>query len=123
VSKILLSINPHHVENILSGVKKFEFRKVRCKREVESILIYSTSPQMKVVGEAKVRQIIEDELAEVWEITGRESGISYDFFSEYYMGRDTAVAYELEDVEVFPEPKELSDFGVTHAPQSFVYVA
>lgn len=26
-----MSINPEHVENILSGVKRYEFRKVRCR--------------------------------------------------------------------------------------------
>lgn len=123
MSKMLLSINPQHVVNILSGVKKFEFRKVRCRREVESILIYATSPEMKVVGEARVLQIIEDAPEEVWELTRHESGISYDFFSDYFSGHDTAIAYHLDNVQVFPEPKDLADFGLTHAPQSFAYVA
>lgn len=42
---MLLSINPEHVENILSGVKKIEFRKVRCKSDVNKIIIYATAPQ------------------------------------------------------------------------------
>ena len=47
---ILLSINPNHVENILNGTKRYEFRKKVCKRHVDKILIYSTTPIMKVVG-------------------------------------------------------------------------
>lgn len=53
--KILLSINPNHVENIFNGTKKYEFRKVECKKPVDKIIIYSTSPIKKVVGEALVK--------------------------------------------------------------------
>ena len=41
--KLLMSINPEHVENILAGTKKFEFRKSKCKEQIESIVIYSTA--------------------------------------------------------------------------------
>lgn len=123
MSRMLLSINPEHVRNIVSGKKKFEFRKVRCRRDINSIVIYSTSPEMKVVAEAKVVRIIEDDIDRVWKLTASKSGISYAFFREYYSGRKTAVAYQLTDVEEFPEPKSLSDFGLSHAPQSFAYVA
>ena len=51
---ILLSINPNHVENIMNGTKRYEYRKVACKRQVDKILIYSTNPIMRVVGEADV---------------------------------------------------------------------
>ncbi len=49
---MLLSINPEHVEKILTGQKQFEFRKVRCRSDVSKIVIYATSPVMKIVGEA-----------------------------------------------------------------------
>jgi len=51
--KILLSINPEHVENILNGSKLFEFRKIRCKNNVDKIIIYATFPVMRVVAEVK----------------------------------------------------------------------
>lgn len=52
--KVLMSINPEHVNNIMSGKKVYEFRKVKCKKKIDSIVIYSTSPIMKIVGEAEV---------------------------------------------------------------------
>lgn len=67
--KMLLSINPEHVENILSGIKRYEFRKVRCRSDVDKMLIYSTAPVMMVVGEAEIVSIIEDEPEIVWELT------------------------------------------------------
>ena len=67
--QMLLSINPEHVESILCGKKQFEFRKVRCKEDVEKIYIYSTAPVMKVVAEADVDEIIEDDILTVWNLT------------------------------------------------------
>jgi len=58
---ILLSINPQHVDNILKGQKSYEFRKTLCKQKVDKILIYSTSPVMKVVGEAEVETVLKGE--------------------------------------------------------------
>lgn len=54
--KILLSINPEHVENIFNGNKKYEYRKIKCKEKVDKIIIYSTAPIMQVVGEAEVKR-------------------------------------------------------------------
>lgn len=120
---MLLSINPEHVENILSGTKRYEFRKVRCRFDVNKMLIYSTAPVMMVVGEAEIVSIIEDEPEIVWELTSDYSGIAKKFFDHYYKDKDKAVAYKLGKVEKYPEPLRLSDFGITFAPQSFVYVS
>lgn len=40
---ILLSIHPEHVKKIISGEKKFEFRKVKTRKyQPNKIFIYST---------------------------------------------------------------------------------
>ena len=52
--RVLLSINPEYVEKIFSGEKEFEFRKNRCKSDVNKMVIYCTSPVMKVIGEADI---------------------------------------------------------------------
>ncbi|MDD2245320.1 MAG: hypothetical protein PHR13_12030 [Dysgonamonadaceae bacterium] len=120
--KMLLSVNPEHVDNILSGVKQFEFRKVRCKRDVESILIYATSPVMLVVGEAEVREVIEGAPESVWKLTTDFAGVSKPFFDRYYKNKKKAIAYRLGKVERYLQPLPLSAFGISFAPQSFVYV-
>lgn len=76
---ILLSINPNHVENILNGSKKYEFRKKACKRHVDKILIYSTTPIMKIVGEAEVEDVLVDEPETIWKKTKAKSGIDKIF--------------------------------------------
>jgi len=120
--KMLLSVNPEHVDNILSGVKQFEFRKVRCKRDVDSILIYATSPVKLVVGEVEVLEVIEDAPESVWKLTSEFAGVSKSFFDQYYNKNDKAIAYRLGKVEKYLTPLQLSDLGISFAPQSFVYV-
>jgi len=120
--KMLLSINPEHVENIMNGNKKFEFRKVRCRPEVDKIIIYATSPVMKVVGEADVIDIIVDFPEQVWEQTSKFAGISKQFYDRYYQNKEVAVAYRLGKVRKYKNPLTLADFGINFAPQSFVYV-
>ena len=123
MSGALLSINPQHVERILDGTKRFEFRKVKTRRDVNRIVIYSTSPVGLVVGEAEVTAVVEGHPAEVWEATQPFGGISREFFDEYYAGRDRAVAYQLGAVVEYGSPKSLAELGVKAAPQSFVYLA
>lgn len=120
--KILLSINPKHVENIMAGTKRYEFRKIQCKEKVDKIIIYSTSPVMKVVGEADVMDIIVNNPERVWEATANYAGITKGFFDDYYRNRDKAVAYKLGNVKQYKKPKDLSYYGLNNAPQSFVYV-
>ena len=69
---ILISINPEHVENIFNGTKKYEYRKIKCKQDIDKIIIYSTSPIMKIVGEAKVEEILEGSPEKIWNITKKQ---------------------------------------------------
>ena len=119
---ILLSINPQYVERIMCGEKKFEFRKNVCKRNVDKIVIYSTSPVMKVVGEAEVEEVLVDEPQKIWNVTEEYSGVEREFFEEYYEGREQAVAYKLKGVIKYEKPKKLEEYGVKNAPQSFCYL-
>lgn len=119
---ILLSINPKHVENILNGTKKYEFRKNVCKRKVDKIIIYSTFPIMEIVGEAEIEDVLIDKPESLWKKTRKYSGIDKVFFDQYYQGKNQAVAYQLKSVKRYKSPKQLIDYGLKNAPQSFAYV-
>ena len=122
MKKILISINPEHVENILSGIKKYEYRKVAAKDDISSIIIYETTPVKRVVAEAEIIDVLMCGQEEVWELTKEGSGISKKFFDKYFKDKEVAYAYKLGEIKVFETPKTLSDFGIRTAPQSFVYV-
>lgn len=119
---MLISINPEHVENIFNGSKKYEYRKIRCKQDIDKIIIYSTYPIMKVVGEAKVEKILEDSPDNIWEETKKYSGIDLNFYQKYFKDRSKAIAYKLTNIKKYSDPKELSSYGIKSAPQSFIYV-
>lgn len=120
--QMLLSINPQYVASIISGKKKYEYRKVRCREDVDSILIYETAPTKRVIGEAAIDDILEDSLDTVWRMTGEFSGITKGFFDKYYRGKDKAIAYHLGKLRIFDKPLTLEDIGVSCAPQSFRYM-
>ena len=122
MKKILISINPEHVENILSGIKKYEYRKVAAKDDISSIIIYETTPVKRVVAEAEIIDVLMCGPEELWELTKEGSGISKKFFDKYFKDKEVAYAYKLGEIQVFETPKTLSDFGIRTAPQSFVYV-
>lgn len=122
MSQMLLSINPEHVDNILSGKKQFEFRKVRCKSDINKIIIYSTAPVMRIVAEAEIEEIIEGDILTVWKLTKDYAGVSYNFYRKYYRGKKKAIAYKLGEVRPYAKPQKLSDIGISNAPQSFVYL-
>ena len=103
--KILLSINPEHVANIMAGSKKYEFRKVKCKGAVQKIFIYATAPIMQVVGEVEVLEVIEEKPEHVWEKTAEFSGISRMFFDRYFEDKEKAIAYRLGEVKKYRKPK------------------
>ncbi len=121
--QMLLSINPEYVTSILQGEKQYEYRKFRCRDEVDKIIIYATAPQKQVVAEAEIAEILEDSVLNVWRQTKQHSGVSYRFFRKYYKGKKHAFAYHLKNIVVYENPRTLKDIGVTCAPQSYCYIS
>lgn len=119
---ILISINPEYVERIFNGSKTFEFRRKPPKRAVDKILIYETSPVMKVVGEAEVIEVLAMSPDDLWDETRSHAGISKLLFDKYFCGQDIGYAYRLGKVTKYEEPLDLGHYGIKRAPQSFMYV-
>ena len=106
MSAMLLSIKPQYAEMIIKGTKKYEFRTRKCRDDIKKIIFYATAPKSQ----------------EIWKKTKFGSGIPASFFKEYYKNREVAVAYKLANVRAYETPKALKDYGITHVPQSFIYL-
>lgn len=119
---MLLSIKPMYADKILQGEKLYEFRKIRCKKEVNKILFYATAPQSQVVGEAYIDCVLENTPAQIWKVAKSAAGITRKCFFEYYSKKEVAIAYKLKNVTMYDKPKRLSSYGVAHPPQSYVYI-
>ena len=121
--KILLSIKPQFALKIYDGTKKFEFRKNIFKNSnINTVVVYASSPMQKVIGEFTIDEIMEEEPETLWEMTKKHSGITKDFFDEYFYNRNRAFAIKVKDITRYKEPKDLIDFDLNFAPQSFVYL-
>lgn len=123
--KALLSIKPEFVEEIIEGRKKFEYRKKLFKRsDISSIVVYATKPYGKVVGEFEIETILEENIDKLWSDTKHLSGISEEFFYEYFKDRDSGFAIQIKRFKEYKKHLELSEFDSTikAAPQSFCYI-
>ncbi|MFJ7939186.1 ASCH domain-containing protein [Peribacillus sp. NPDC096622] len=122
--KVLLSIKPEFVEEIVQGKKKFEYRKNIFKRnDISSIVVYATKPFGKVVGEFEIENIIIDKPNNLWQQTKEHSGITKSFFNSYFEGRNTGFAIQIKEFKKYEIPLDLFEFDNTlkAPPQSFCY--
>lgn len=122
MATILLSIKPEYVERIFNGSKKYEFRKHLAQKNISKIIVYSTYPEMKIVGEVQVLNTLSMAKTPLWELTKKEAGISRNKYREYFAACHMAHAYVLGDAKKYDISKTLSEYGVTQAPQSFIYL-
>jgi len=121
---VLLSMKPKHAENILNGLKLYEFRKNIFRRnDYEKVLIYSSSPVKKLVGFFIVGKIIEEHPIVLWEQLNQFSGLTEKEFFEYFKNHKKGYAIEIKQAVKFNDPIEpieiLPNFM---APQSFCYI-
>ncbi len=120
---VLLSIKPEFAHKIFEGSKKFEFRKQVFKdASVKKVIVYSSSPEQKVIGEFEIETILSDTPNNIWIQTKLYSGISQEFYDEYFKGRDNAYAIKVASTKRYRKEKSLADYNVQSAPQSFAYV-
>jgi predicted transcriptional regulator len=121
--KVLLSIKPEFVREIFQGRKKFEYRKNVFTKHVTQVVVYSTKPEGMIVGEFSVKKILSDTPEKLWKKTSLVSGISKEFFDQYFEGRDKGYALQIENPVLYKEPINPFDvFTSFVAPQSFKYI-
>ncbi len=121
--RVLLSIKPEFAEKIFSGEKEFEFRRAIFKKsEVRTVVVYASSPVQKVIGEFEIDYIIRDNVRSLWTKTQLVSGISREYFYEYFGDKEVGFAIRIKKARRYDVPLCLKkDFGLV-PPQSYVYL-
>jgi len=123
---VLLSIKPEFADRILSGEKRYEFRKsvFRDPGAVDSVIMYASSPVKRIVGFFTFSEIIEFPPKVLWQKYGDRSGIANEErFFEYFEGKETGYALKIEEVSEFAEPVDpTSAVEGFRPPVSFKYV-
>lgn len=120
--KILLPIKEEYIERILNGEKKYEYRHCLAQKKIDTIILYATAPKCVVVGEVSVIGRIEKPPTVLWEETKKYAGITRKKYREYFSGKKNAKAYVLGKPIRYSREMPLEEFGLTHAPQSFIYL-
>ncbi|MAM76639.1 helix-turn-helix domain-containing protein [uncultured Tistrella sp.] len=123
---IVISIKPNYSGKIFDGIKTIELR----RRFPSSVIsgatayIYSTSPEMALVGTTKIENVERLELSTLWKKHGRSASIKKIDFDEYFSGLKEGFALKLSMPRRFARPLTLPElkerFGFK-APQSFLY--
>jgi len=122
--KVILSIKPEFANKIFEGTKKYEFRRAIFKNpEVKKVVVYSSSPVQKVIGEFEIERIISHELETLWNKTKKYSGISEDFFFEYFGDKEYGFAIKIKNTKLYRTPKCIREDYNLFPPQSFLYLA
>ena len=119
---LLISIKPEFVKKILAYEKLYEFRKSIFKEDVDKIFIYSTYPVKKIVGYFEVGEIICETPHELWNSFSEVSGISKKDFFKYYANSNEGFAIKIDNLHIFEEYIDMSQYDDFRAPQSFCYV-
>jgi len=121
--KVLLSIKPEFAFKIFEGKKKFEFRRVIFKNpDVKTVIVYASSPIQRVIGEFEIDNILSSDPHEIWKQTKKYSGISEDFFYEYFADREIAYAIKIKNTKKYRRPLNLRDDFNVEPPQSYMYL-
>lgn len=120
--KVVLSIKPEFAFKIFDGTKKYEFRKAIFKNEnIKSIIVYASSPVQKVIGEFEIDQVLNHDIDTLWSLTQEFSGITEEFYYEYFANREQGFAIKIKEAKRYKKPKCLrEDFNLL-PPQSFAY--
>jgi predicted transcriptional regulator len=124
---LLLAVHPKYAKLIINGEKLIEFRRNRPHVvSGQGILIYSTSPEMALVGTCYLGGINEAATSELWMAHQDVAGVDQREFEAYFAGRHTGIALSLVDPYEISEPISLNTLRVFwpgfNPPRSYRYI-
>ncbi|OZG68439.1 phage associated protein [Bifidobacterium aquikefiri] len=123
--RVLMSIKPCFANAILSGEKRYEYRRrIFSDTSVNTMLIYATHPVSKVIGQVHIDAIMHDDLETIWRNTHEFGCIDHDSFIQYFTDLSEAYAIKLSDPRRYASGLRLCQLSnrITRPPQSFMYV-
>ena len=120
--KVLLSIKPEFAEMIFNGSKKYEFRRKIFNKNIKTVIVYVSSPVKKVIGEFEIESIINDDLEKLWLKTKDYSGITKEYFFEYFNNKEKGYAIKIKKTKRYKQLLSIIDDFKKTPPQSFIYI-
>ena len=125
---ILLSILPEWVEAILTGKKKWEYRKV-IPRKIQTgsrVILYASRKERKIVGEFIVGVILKEPVKNLVELTIHETPHTKEEIYSYFSNSEFGYALEVREYKKYKEPIPLTEIRKRipsfNPPQNFLYL-
>lgn len=123
---ILVSIKPEFVDKIFNHTKKIELRKVSPNANPgDLMIIYSTYPEMAIVGICRIERVIRDTPVEIWKKHSDYLGIDKARFFDYYSNSTYAVGIVIDNARrlrsKIPLQSIKNRFPSFSPPQTFKY--
>ncbi|MGJ4752346.1 RNA-binding protein [Leptospira kmetyi] len=121
---VFLPIKPEFAHKIINGEKNIEFRKKFSSQNVDTIIIYSSSPERRIIGFAKVDSIIFDSPSSLWNRFSKSAGIDKTRFFNYFDGKKIGVGIQIKSVNKLKQPVTPIQLGIQGSiPQNFKFVS
>ncbi len=125
---VLLSILPEWTDAILSGIKKWEYRRIPPKVEDGSrVILYASANRQAIVGEFTIKKILKEPIAILVKHTLQETPHNEEDISSYFSGLDIGSALEVTNPTKYSKDITLSEIREIIPsfipPQSFRYLS
>lgn len=120
---VLISIQHQYAAQIYDGTKRYLLKHNAPSFVSGKIMwIYEPLPVARITGLVEFRACIMAAPFLIWERFKYGLGVTQAEFFRYYVGRDTAYAWELGSKLKLDESITLADIGLTRPPQSYQYL-
>lgn len=124
---LFLSVKPVFANKILEGTKTIELRRIRPHVVPgQSVLIYSSSPEMSLIGRASIENILCDTPMRLWNHVKDHAGISRTEYDAYFEGASQATGLRLGRMLRLKAPIPLPELRARwpwfQPPQSYRFV-
>jgi predicted transcriptional regulator len=125
---VLISLLPKWAEEILSGDKKWEYRRIRIKAQPESRIIFYASKRLQaIVGEAIIEKVICAPIELLIRQTINEVLETPEDLRESFKGKEIGCAIKIKSPIKYKKPVTLQEIREKipgfRPPQSFYYIS
>jgi len=124
---LLISIRPRFVEQIFSGTKTVELRRIRPRvKSGDLVIVYASGSLKALVGAFQIADVIAASPATIWRRYSAKTGLTKREFDGYFSNLETGFAIEVARTWRLAAPIQLATLrnqrGGFHAPQSYRYL-
>jgi predicted transcriptional regulator len=86
--------------------------------KIKSVIVYASSPIQQVIGEFEIDEVLNYDLSTLWDLTQEYSGISEEFYYDYFANKEQGFAIKIKKTRKYRKPKCLKEDFNLSPPQT-----